>query len=331
MEREMTIEELNDQVEKKRGKSDGWPSDLIYMATELVNVVVVKVSVAKSAKNSFWRKIDPWGFAFLDRVKKCTAKPLRLEFELPTLSTPTDPQYEALKRRVSYLAIANKLEISLLNGNTVDKLYSHDELTKRPDCEKVRSDINDRNDNDKPGRLEKDFQAYLFGKGLKNPSDDDIRRTNERLALFGNDFVRIGRIKNAANQMKYKVEREFPTGVFLDEKKESTRILPTEYVDLVTINKNGDLAVIELKLDDSKLEVIPQVLNYALFFHSYRDKLTDLLDKRLGYHTKDAKLVTYLVSNTFHSKFKSVWSYYCQGTLKLKQVIMGYILHSRTL
>lgn len=323
---EMTVESINQQVEKQRGKSGGWPSDLSYLATELEDVLVVKVRVASTAKDSVWKKIDPWGLAFFDKVRPYTSKPLRLEFELPSLSTSTDAlQYEALKRRVSYLSSANNLQILLLKDNTVDALYSFEELTNRPDYEKIRDDINNRGDNDTPGRLEKDFQAYLFGKGLKNPSDADISRTNERLALFGKDFVRIGRIRTGDNQKKYKVEREFPTGVFRDEKKESTRILPTEYVDLVTINKYGDLSVIELKFDDPKLEVIPQVLNYALFFHSYREKLNDLLDKRLGHFTKDAKLVTYLVSNTFHTKFKTVWSYYCEGDLKLKQVIMGYM------
>ena len=80
------------------------------------------------------------------------------------------------------------------------------------------------------------------------------------------NFVRIGKNKSGENKKRYKVEREFPAGVFCEKIKESNRILSTEYVDLVTLNRNGDVAVIELKFDDSRLEVIPQVLNYALFF-----------------------------------------------------------------
>ena len=45
-----------------------------------------------------------------------------------------------------------------------------------------------------------------------------------------------------------------------------TQVLPTEFVDIVTLNKWGYLSVIELKLDDSQLEVVSQLLDYALFF-----------------------------------------------------------------
>lgn len=322
----MNIDSINHEVDKQRGKSGGWPSDLRYLATELNDVVEVTVSDTGTVKNGIWKKIDPWGFAFLDKVRECTSKPLHLKFALRSPGTPTSTfQYEALKRRISYLATANNLQISLLKDNAVDALYSFDELTHRPDYEKIRSDISDRSDDDTAGRLEKDFQAYLFGKGLHNPSDLDIRRTNERLALFGNDFVRIGKIKSADNQKRYKVEREFPTGVFCDEIRKNTRILSTEYVDLVTMNKSGDLALIELKFDDTTLEVIPQALNYALFFHSYRSQLTALLNKRLECSTASSKLVTYLVSNTFHARFRTVWNYYRRGPLTLKQVIMGYM------
>ena len=326
----MTIDSLNQQVDKQRGKSGGWPSDLTYLATEKNNVVEVEVSDAGTAKDGVWKKIDPWGFAYLDKVKECTKKPIQLKFSLRFPRTPTASyQYEALKRRVSYLATANDLQITILKDNCVDTLYNMEELTHRPDCEKIRNDMKDRGDDDTAGRLEKDFQAYLFGKGLHDPSDSDIRRTNERLALFGDDFVRIGKIKSGEDRKRFKVEREFPTGVFCEEVKENNRILSTEYVDLVTINKNGDVSVIELKFDDPKLEVIPQVLNYALFFYAYRLQLTELLDKRLECSTKNANLVTYLVSNAFHTRFKSVWSYYSRGPLTIKQVIMGYMPDTR--
>jgi hypothetical protein len=204
------------------------------------------------------------------------------------------------------------LQIALLKGDADDKLYTFKELTYRPDTEKVRSDYPVHGDDDTPGRLEKDFQTWLFGRGLQNNCDSgirpDIMRTNERLALFGDDFVRIGKVKSGKDRSRYKVEREFPTGAFKDNVKESNRLLSTEFVDLVTLNRYGDLAVIEIKFDDAKLEVIPQVLNYALFFHSYRTKLTDLLDKKLACATADRKLVTYLVSNTFHNTLVQIGS-----------------------
>jgi hypothetical protein len=315
----MTIDALNQQVDNLRGFSGGWPSELTYLATEKDSVVEVTVTDAGTAKDGVWKTIDPWGCAYLDKVKECTVKPIELTFALRRPSTPTaSGKYEALKRRVSYLATANDFQVTLLKDNCVDSLYSWTELTHRPEREKVRSYMDERSDKDTPGRLEKDFQAYLFGKGLYDHSESGIKRTNERLALFGDDFVGI-------RKKLFKVEREFPTGAFRDEVRKDNRILPTEYVDLVTINREGAVSVIELKFDDPQLEVIPQVLNYSLFFHSYRSQLTALLDERLDCSTAECKIVTYLVSNTFHARFKSVWRYYSLGPLKLKQVIMGYM------
>lgn len=323
----MTFESLNREVDKKRGTS-GWPSDLTFKATEGADIVEVAVSDAGSATDGFWKRIDPWGFAFFHKAKEVTTKPLRLTFSLRSPDTPqAECQYEALKRRVSYLAEANRLQIALLKGDTEDKLYSIKELTVRPDWETIHQDFKRRGVNDTPGCLEKDFQMWLAGWGL--PKESDARFTNERLALFGCDFVRVSKVKSAKDQNGFEVVREFPTGAFKDNVKESNRLLSTEFVDLVTLNKYGDLAVIEIKFDYANLEVISQVLNYALFFHSYRTQLTPLLDKKLACAKADRKLVTYLVSNTFHNKFESVWPYYSQPCpkppLTIRQVIMGHM------
>jgi hypothetical protein len=327
----MTIESLNQRVQAERGKAGGWPSELTYSAAETADCVEVCVD-AVSTKDGVWKKVDPWGLAFLHEVKKATTagKPLRLKFSVGSPSPPRGPsRYEALKRRVSYLAAANaadQLQISLFKEGGIDALYTIEQLAHRPDTETIRCSFKARSDDDTPGRLEKDFQAYLFGKGKYINSDSDASRTNERLALFGPDFLRIGKLASAKKQKRYKVEREFPTGAFSGEIREANRTLPTEFVDLVTLNRRGELAVIEIKFDDPSLEVVPQVLNYALFFYSYRSKLAPLLDKKLECATKD-RFVTYLVSNTFHEKFESVWPYYSnrQGPLILKRVIMGHM------
>lgn len=332
----MTFESLNREVDKKHG-AYGWPAGLAFKATEGDSSVEVVIRDTGSAKDDVWKRIDPWGFAFFDKAKaianEIPTKPLHLTFSLRCPGTPlAECQYEALKRRVSYLAEANHLQIALLKGDSEDRLYTFEELTKRPDTETVRSDYPFHHIDDTPGRLEKDFQKWLDGWGLPDRSDPNILQTNERLALFGDDFVRIGKVKSGKDQKGYKVEREFPTGVFNKEVNEGNRILSTEFVDLVTFNKHGDLAVIEIKFDDPQLEVIPQVLNYALFFHSYREKLDPLLDIKLGRQkgwTAKRKLVTYLVSNAFHNRFKSVWPYYSQPghkhPLAIRQVIMGHM------
>src|SRR5271157_4819524 len=145
----MSIESLNQQVHNHKGK-DGWPADLTFKATEGDNVVEVTVGDARSAKDGFWKRIDPWGFAFFHKVEEITKnaitkKPVRLTFSLRSPGTPlAEWQYEALKRRVSYLAEANRLQIVLLKGNADDKLYSFKELTDRPDWETIRSDFKRR-------------------------------------------------------------------------------------------------------------------------------------------------------------------------------------------
>jgi hypothetical protein len=312
----MTIEELNKWVDDKRSVSIGWPRDIIYKAIDEANAVKVIISTTNTASKGVLKRIDPWGFAFLNEVKNITGNKL-IEMKFCIHLSKEALQYEALKRRLSYLAIANDLTITLEKNSSPDSLYNEKTLRKRPDSEVVRGSFKPRGDKDKAGRLEKDFQTYLYGKGLHD-SEKKRDRTNERLALLGPDFVRIAK-------KCYKVEREFPTGVFDKKLGENNRLLPTEYVDLVSINRNGNLSIIELKFDDPKLEVISQVLNYALFFHSYRSQLTSLVDEKLSYSTKKCKLVTYLVSNTFHKKFDIVFPYYAKGPLVMKQVFMGYM------
>jgi hypothetical protein len=321
----MTIESLNLDVDKRRGKAFGWPAELTYLATEGADVVDVTIRFAESVNDSVWKRTDPWGLAFVYEVQKRTKKPVRPKFSVRDSGQVDKCQYEALKRRVSYLAESNNLQLTLLKDGAVDRLYSVAELAHRPDTEVIRSDFTERGDDDTAGRLEKDFQAYLFGKGLHEDTDPDTPRTNERLALFGPDFVGIGKLKSAKKHNGYRVEREFPTGVFDKEVKEANRILSTEYVDLVTLNRERKLAIIELKIDDARLEVISQVLNYALYFYSYRAKLAPLLEDKLNCDTFAPEHVTYLVSNTFHKKFPHVWPYYNRGPLTLRQVIMGYM------
>lgn len=321
----MTIEELNRQVDEKRGVAGGWPKDITYKAIDETNITKIVISTTENADKKVLKKIDPWGFAFLGEVRNIVCnKSLEMKFSLCNSSVEAFA-YESLKRRLSYLAFANDLTITLEKNGISDPLHTMTELTNRPDDEKVRSDFKPRGDDDDAGRLEKDFQTYLFGKGLHNDPEIMKDRTNERLALFGPDFIRVGKIKKNDDRKGYRVEREFPTGAFREKKGNNNRILPTEYVDLVTMNRNGDLSLIELKFDDPKLEVIPQVLNYALFFHAYRRQLTPLIDAKLGYSTAKCNIVTYLISNMFHDKFDKVFPFYAKGPLSLKKVILGYM------
>lgn len=51
-------------------------------------------------------------------------------------------------------------------------------------------------------------------------------------------------------------------------------------------------SLIELKFNDPKLEVVSQVLNYALFFNAYKKQLAPLLDNKLSCSSSSLRLKT---------------------------------------
>jgi len=323
----MSLDSINEKLEQQRGKVHGYPSALSYTVGKVGEDYELRVKDSEGATtNDVWKLADPWGFAAFDDVRNelqdllKTPFALNLRFVMRSPSNKKKPKYEALKRRLSYLAHANKGKLSVILETDCkpDSLYTMSELRKRPENEIVREDFPKRSNKDTPGRLEKDFQMYLFGKCLYKDKEGEIQ-TNERLALFGEDFIKINK----------GVEREFPTGVFNEVISDNTRILPTEFIDFVTINKHDEIAIIELKFNDSPLEVIAQLLNYALFFYSYKEKLEPLLLGKLDYNGKwsddHPKIKAYIVSNVFHARFDKIWSYYSKGSIPMRQVIMGYM------
>jgi len=321
----MPLNKINMRLEKKRGYATGYPKDLRYIVTEKSDGTFELRVEGVGKGTGMWKKADPWGFAVFDEIRDEVRQELNsplvgLRFVMPVPTNKNRPQYEALKRRLWYLADANKnISIALSIGGQDEPFKLISELYHRPENEVIRQRYKDRGDKDKPGRLEKDFQTYLFGKGQHEDNKEKIR-TNERLALFGEDFSFIKNRKKSVG-----VDREFPTGVFDGEMTNATRILPTEFVDLVTINKHNEIAIIELKFDDAKLEVIAQLLNYAIFFHSYKAKLMPQLDERLHCSSADRSIKAYLVSNVFHQRFEAVWRYYSRGAIRMRQVMMGYM------
>jgi hypothetical protein len=248
----LTPEAFVKQTNLDRGKAKGafgatgWPESFTYGYDEKRRCCAL--TFQKSDKTTF-RRAEPWGLAFLSQMQQDS------HIELDGLDFFIDPgssvaEVEAFRRRVSFLAIANPqlsfsiCHISGAGGGPV--LYTAGELYSRPDDEVVRRAVGPRHDMDRPGRLEKDFQTWLFGKGRDKNFD---ARTNERLAVLGEDFFKLSR-------KKFKLTREFPTGAFKDKISTTSRILPTEFVDIVTLNRHGRLAVVELKIDDPGLHVI---------------------------------------------------------------------------
>lgn len=314
------VKSILDEINSKRGCPDGWPKllkydfngDAVILETDINNLTLNK---------SKFRQIDSWGMAFYFNITK-VCKTARILFRL-TVNEYSKSDLEAFKRRISFLQINNNLNISLEINNIREPLYNEKDLFNRPADEIIRDVYAERTDSDKPGRLEKDFQAYLFGKGKDNPV-----RTNERLALLGEDFYKL---ENKG------ITREFPTGVFKDKVKNNTRILPTEFVDIVTVNKRNELAVIELKLNDPKLEVISQIMDYALFFACYKKLLKPIIEEKLSLENgKKANIDIssrkpircYVVNNHYHGNFDDVFKYYTPKKsdyeLSLNKITLGY-------
>lgn len=316
--KKLTPQELMDDVSSKKGKTGGWPNYFDY----IVNGDTVTISVENQILDKkATRRLDPWGLAFLiDAKSRCGIEINNIGFAISgkTNEIMHDkilvPDLEAFRRRISFLSINNQdLHFGItINGETLE-LFDSDTLFSRPDNEKIHGTFKRVAKDNLPGRLEKDFQTWLFANG--------VTKTNERLAVLGEDFFKM---KNKATG----IIREFPTGVFQDNVSKGSRILPTEFVDIVTLNKFGKLAVIELKLNDSQLEVIAQLMDYALFFRSYRDKLWPIITEWLQPKSQD--ITCYVVNNHFHSRFDDVIEFYSttKGSygFRMIKVVLGQYL-----
>ncbi len=322
----MTINEFLDDVDARRGQPGGWPSCYNYNFLKGEENIIITLSITdKLDLKKTFRQFDPWGLVFTQELQEETG----LEVKTITFSvkdsdnkinkTPNNKAcYESLLRRISFISFNNsqQINIKLIVNNKEQVLYSKDSLfDNRPESDVIGEAKNQRDDDDIPDRLEKDFQAFLYGKGLERE-----QRTNERLAILGADFFKL-------KKKQLGITREFPTGVFAKEKNEQNRILPTYFIDLISLNKYGALAVIELKVNDTKLEVISQILDYALYVRCYRSKILPILDG-LGIHVRrNQPIVCYVANNLFHEKFDSIQKYYNtidkEYGFVIKKVVLG--------
>ncbi len=306
----ISTQELMTDVEYRSGKSLGWPEAIKY-GIHRDSVSISADSRALDKKTA--RRLDPWGLAFLVEAEhRCGIRATSISFTLSGEASETErdsrlpPNLEAFRRRVSFLSINNpdlRFRITI-NGERID-LDDSSTLFNRPQNETIHERFGSRRDN-KPGRLEKDFQTWLYANDIKDARERDAT-TNVRLAVLGGDFFKLG-------NKRFGIIREFPTGVFdrnISQKPtQRSRVLPTEFVDIVTFNKYGQLALVELKLNDSQLEVIAQLVDYSLFFRCYRDLLRPVIAEKLVRDPRGKHIVCYVVNNCFHRRFNDVIRYY---------------------
>jgi hypothetical protein len=310
----MTVKSFEQQL----STSSGFPGSIRFSFSNDGRELRAEL-VGKFGKKEF-RQFDPWTLACIVDVKQKTNIEVSNVVFVINRQKITDKLFglnlESFRRRVSFLGINNpgiKFEI-LLNDEKVF-LYDKKSLFHRPGNEIIHSKITKRGDDDKPGRLEKDFQTFLYGKGLKE-------RTNNRLAILGEDFYQI-------KEKDFGILREFPTGVFDRKISKDTKIMPTEFVDIITVNKWGHLTVIELKLDNPALEVISQILDYGLYFRCYREQLEDVQAISNTFNVakiKKAGIFCYVVNNHFHPRFDGILKFYTKTKnygFCLKKVVLG--------
>jgi len=302
-------------VNENKGKPRNYPECMNYSIDGDHATIELQTDFSKKG----FRRFDSWSLAFISEAEeKLDIKIGNVTFKIDRDIDDCRYDFESFKRRVSFLNINNEITFEIQLNNKNIGLYDERSLFNRPKDEVIRKEIKPRSDQDKGHLLEKAFQAFLYGKDLGKPT-----RTNDRMAILGKHFYK-------AKRKDHGVLREFPTGVFKDKIKENCRIMPTESVDIVTINKFGNLSVIELKLDDEQLEVISQILDYALFFRCYIRLLRKVpkIANTFGEDIRKDEIFCYVVNNHFHKKFNSILKYYSTKNkdygFRLIKIILGY-------
>lgn len=280
----------------------------------------------KKAASDILRISEVWGLAYFNWLTKEKGKFVDdIEFDITCLSLNL-PEIESFKRRISYLNLNNPFKL-VIKSQTPVKLYSKNEIINRPTDEIIIQEFKQRTSDDTPGRLEKDFQAFLFGGSILNNANTTTQNYEliyRRLGVLGIDFYQL--------KKNYKLIREFPTGVFQNTVEEKNRILPTYYIDIVAFNKYRELSIIELKLNDSKLHVISQILDYALFALCYRKQIIQSVMNHIGQQFcpvgfENKPIACYVANNYFHPKFDEISTYYAPEpkgfALKFRKVVLG--------
>jgi hypothetical protein len=306
-------DKLTKEINSQRGTSGKWPASFDYKVEP--NRITLKTN--RKINKSGYRCLDSWGMALFHHVKfehKLNVK--EISFIINKNGNSLTPNVEAFKRRVSYLDINNEnINFKVEYNNSPLILYTQKKLFERQENEIIRGFLNKRREDVKGDLLEKAFQSFLFGKDLGTET-----RTNDRLAVLGEHFFKL-------KKKKYGVLREFPTGAFLNTISNSTKVTPTEFVDIVTLNRRGHLSVIELKLDDPKLEVMSQILDYALYFACYIEKLLKVLNDCSTIKPVKEGIMCYVVNNRYHARFDDIFQYYStnkkQYNFKIFKITLG--------
>lgn len=264
------------------------------------------------------RKLEAWGLAYLEFLKdvKSIQKIGKVHYFIGAHQRAS--KVETLKRRISYLQLVNPDIYFSLNTDQEETLYSHQSLWNPEPEALVRDKQRPRGTASKKTRnMEKELQDHI------GSYEDNIG-----LSLLGDVFPN--------KKKSYGLLREVRTGVFRNtiSYSDDDIILPDYMIDFVSFNKSGQIAIIELKINDPKLEVIAQLLDYALFASRYKRNLILLLENsfdnnHLPKNFRTLPIEAYVVNNHFHPRFDAVAKYYSPNGFEipfnLSKIVIGGI------
>lgn len=318
----MDIQNFVNEYNAAVGGKNGFASPYQYSIQENVDKRVTAICTVPSKPNATGcRSLDPWLVYFISKLENEGCKVIKIIVNV--LYDENKSTIESLNRRLSYLCLNNgwDIEINLPSGSVGAYTNGENELGGYQGREDViRSEYKNRSNN-KEGKIEKDFQTFICG----NPGGDldEKINTNERLAIFGEDFYKL-------KSRKMPIAREFPTGAFRGKICNSSRILPTYFIDFITVNKYNQLSLIEFKLNDEKIDSIAQILDYALFVMYYKNQIDHILKECFSFnHDVDKKFVCYIANNHYHEKFADIEKYYSPRAnqrifyFEFKKIILG--------
>ena len=285
---------MHSDFDPKRG-SGNFPSNINFG----FNPVTYEITIGlRDNRAKDFRRMEAWGLAYvvylLDEIKVKRVSSIKYYVGKKTMS----PALESFRRRISYLQLINpKLHFAVILSGEALKLDQGKEMWRPESGAVITTLLKVRGAGvGKARRMEKELQDHI------GSYPDNIG-----LSLLGDEFLNKRR--------RYGLLREVPTGVFHTSISRRNRILPTYFMDFLSFNKRGNIAVIELKVNDAKLEVICQLLDYALFATRYKKELIQLIKNNMGKGQFPPKVEkcgidAYVVNNHYHPRFDKVAEYY---------------------
>ena len=129
----------------------------------------------------------------------------------------------------------------------------------------------------------------------------DDRGTKDKLEslieneLVGNIFRYVSDFSDGA-----KVIRQFPANIFKDSISENSRVTDKLWIDMVAINRAGEVSPIELKVGGNiPLDLFAQGLDYGIYCHLFKRHIRDNWFKDYADPAKN-KVTIYYVGEEFH-------------------------------